>query len=126
MSGHRTQRMASLIRAELARILIEEVSDPRLREIVITEVELSKDLKQAKVFFTASQQHPVSAKQDKELQRGFSRALPFFRRKIGDNLEIRFVPELEFCRDTHGESVNRLLGIFDDISEHSLEKSKLN
>ena len=107
----RTQRMASLIRSELARLLIEEVSDPRLREIVITEVELSPDLKNARVYFA------IDASHLKEVSQGFQRAIPFFRKKLGDNLALRYVPELLFQVDEHGNSLTRLLHIFDEIEK---------
>lgn len=112
--SRRTQRMATLLRAEMARLLIEEVSDPSLREIIITDVELSKDLKHARVFF-APQQGEITPKQEKEIDKGLHRAVPFFRRKIADNLDLRYVPELIFQRDQHGESVSRLLHIFEEV-----------
>jgi ribosome-binding factor A len=102
--------VASLIRSELARLLIEEISDPRLKEVVITEVELSKDLKHARVLFAKGEANL------KEVDRGLHRAIPFFRRKLGDNLQLRFVPELDFQVDTHGDSLNRLLHLFDDVA----------
>jgi len=109
-NSRRTQRMASLIHSELARLLIEEVSDPRLREIVITEVELSPDLKSGHVFFALGTAKP------KEVSEGFQRATPFFRKKLGDNLALRFVPTLQFHVDEHGNSLTRLLHIFEEIS----------
>lgn len=105
--------MASLLRAELARLLLEEVSDPSLHEILITDVQITKDLKTARVFF--SPQGEYSPKQEKETQKGFQRASSFFRRKIGDNLELRHVPALSFERDGHGQTVSRLLNLFEEV-----------
>lgn len=101
--------MASLIRSELARVLIEEVSDPSLREVVITEVELSRDLKNARVFYAKG------AANVKEVGRGLHRALPYFKRKLGDNLQLRHIPDLQFEVDTHGESLTRLMNLFHEI-----------
>lgn len=115
----RTQRMASLIRAELARLLIEEISDPSLKEILITDVTLSKDLKHARVFFAKPGE--VSTKEEKEMYKGFTRAIPFLKRKIGDNLQLRFIPQLEFERDRHGESVTRLLHLFEEVEQPKKE-----
>jgi ribosome-binding factor A len=112
--------MASLIRGELARVLIEEVSDPSLKEIVITDVDLSPDLKHAKVFF--SRGGDLSETQEQAIARGFDRASPFFRRKIGEHLKLRYVPDLEFRRDLHGESLNRLMHLFDDVAIGSDKK----
>jgi len=109
----RAQRLASLVRAELATLLLEEVSDPSLKDILITDVQISKDLKSAKVFFIPNGE--CSAKQEKETIKGFERASSFFRRKIGENLDLRFVPALVFERDLHGQSVSRLLHLFNEV-----------
>jgi ribosome-binding factor A len=108
--SRRTHKVASLIRSELARLLIEEISDPRLKEVVITEVELSRDLKHARVLFAKGEGNL------KEINQGLNRAVPFFRRKLADNLQLRYVPELGFQVDTHGDSLNRLLHLFDDVA----------
>jgi len=108
----RLQRMASLLLGEIQRLLIEEVSDPGLRAIHVTEVKLSRDLKQATVRF--SQREAVSVP-EKEVLRGFRRAGPFLRKRIAENLELRYVPALEFEKDTQGESINRLLHLMEEV-----------
>jgi len=108
--NRRTQRVASLIRGELARVLLEEIADPALSTIHVNEVELSNDLKHARVFFSPGE----SQLKEKDLQRGLQRALPFFRRKLGDNLDLRYVPELEFEEDKHGDTVNRVFTLLRD------------
>src|SRR4051812_48854883 len=108
--SRRPHKVASLIRSELARLLIEEISDPSLKDVVITEVELSRDLKLARVLFAKGEANL------KEVDRGLHRAAPFFRRKLGDGLQLRFVPALEFQLDTHGDTLNRLLHLFDDVA----------
>jgi ribosome-binding factor A len=103
--------MASLIRSELAKVLIEDVSDPRLKDVVITEVELSTDLRNARVFFARG------TSDLKEVDRGFKRAVPFLKRKLGEDLDLRYIPDLEFKVDTQGESINRLMSLFEDIKK---------
>ena len=110
-ASRRTHKVASLVRSELARLLIEEISDPRLKDIVITEVELTKDLRQARILFVKG-----DATSLKEVERGLKRGVAFFRRKIGENLGLRYVPELQFVVDDHGDSLNHLLHLFDDVA----------
>ncbi len=110
--AHRAQKMASILRGEIARLLISEVSDPRLKNIVITEVELTKDLRQAKVFYESGLSSDV-----KEVKRGLSKAVPFFRRRIGSNLDLKYVPELTFESDEHGNNLNRILGVLKQVQE---------
>ena len=49
--NQRTHRIASVIRKEIAQIIQNDINDPRIKDAVITEVEISKDLKHAKIFF---------------------------------------------------------------------------
>ena len=116
--NRRTQRMASLIQSSLARLLLQEVSDPGLREIIITEVEVSADLKHAKVYFTQGLT-PDNAIKEKDIQKGFKRALPFLKRKIGEELELRNIPDLQFKVDTHHESMSHLFEVMDQPENKS-------
>jgi ribosome-binding factor A len=110
--SHRVQKMASLIRSEIARLLVAEVADPRLQHLVITEVELSKDLRHARVFYEAGQ-----SSDQKEILRGLSRAGAFFRKKIGTNLDLKYVPELSFQADVHSSNLNRVLSALEQVKK---------
>lgn len=114
--SHRVQKMSSLIRSELARLLLTEVSDPRLQKIAITEVELTGDLRQARVFFDAQGDL-------KEVNRGLQKANPFLRRRLGAKLELRYVPELKFQRDEHGSQLAHLYQVMEEV-KHAEHMSK--
>ncbi len=109
-SPRRNNRVASLIQAEIARLIVGEIADPQLQGITITDVVLSSDLKYAKVFF-----HPGFG-DAKEIEKGILRALPFFRRAIGRNLSLRQVPELKFEVDTHTDGLNAILGLLEKVA----------
>jgi len=110
--SHRVQKMASLLRSELARLLITEVSDPRLQHLAITEVEVTRDLREAKVFFDGGQ-----GADPKEIKRGLSKAVSFLRRRLGQNLELKHVPELKFQADGHGDNLKHLFQVMDDVKK---------
>lgn len=110
--SHRVQKMASLIRSELARLIVSEVSDPRLQHVVITEVEVSRDLRYAKVFFEGG-----GLVEPKEINKGLARAVPFFRRKLGSNLDIKHVPEIIFEADKKATNVSRVLSLLDEVQK---------
>lgn len=113
--AHRAQKLASILRGEIARLLISEVSDPRLKNIVITEVELTKDLRQAKVFYEGG-----LSSDGKEITRGLSKAVAFFRRRIGSNLDLKYVPELTFESDQHGSNLNRILSVLEEVQKNGV------
>jgi len=111
-----------LIKEELARVLLHEIADPRLNGLVINDVDVNADLKHAKVYFTPT----VETVKPRELEQGIKRAMPFLRRRIGDNLELRYVPELEFCRDEHGDQVARLYSILDSVNVNKANGEESN
>jgi ribosome-binding factor A len=122
MSTRRVQQVASLIRTELARTIREDVSDPSLRGISLHDVQLSNDLRYAKVFYACeisldNDPAPPTAIRVKEIEKGFHRALPFFKKKLADKLQLRYVPSLEFHWDVHAESVNRLYDLFEEVHQ---------
>ena len=49
--NQRVYRIGSVIRKEIAQIIQNDINDPRIKDVVITDVEISKDLKHAKLFF---------------------------------------------------------------------------
>jgi len=111
MSTRRTKQMGSLIQETLAQLLQREVSDPRLQNIVVTDVQMSADLKLARVYFTKAQS--AIDWNEKESLQGFKKASPYLRKMIGERLELRSVPELRFEKDTHPEELNRLLNLIE-------------
>jgi ribosome-binding factor A len=103
--------MGSLVHETLAQLLLKSVSDPRLQDVVVTEVEMSGDLKQARVYFTKTDVEKDWS--EKEVLQGFKKAAPYLKRMLGQKLELRSVPELQFERDTHSEGLNRLLHLIE-------------
>ena len=112
-ASRRTQRMAVLVREELSKLLLEEVSDPRIHDVSVRHVEMTGDLKLAKVFveFQVPQAEvPLVAgpKTVQECLSGLRHAAPFLRRKLGEKLDLRFTPELRFSEDTEGRAMDKL------------------
>lgn len=104
----RTDRISDSIRREVADILSREVKDPRLAFITITQVSVTKDLKNARVFFTAMREgHELEA-----LCEGLQRAAGFVQWKLGARLQLRNTPRISFVYDTsvaQGIRMNRIL-----------------
>jgi ribosome-binding factor A len=100
----RADRVSGLIQAELSRVMLREVKDPRLHEVVITAVRLSADLRHARVLFTASAR-PGGVE---EVLSGLQSAAGFLRGHLGRALHLRYAPELTFEAD---DSVERSLHV---------------
>ena len=96
--SRRAERVGDLIREEMADLLRKEIDDPRLKTgalVSITEVEVSDDLRHAKVFVTVL----GSDQEAKDAFAALHRAEPFLRRELGPRLRLRYLPEIHFHMD---------------------------
>lgn len=111
MSRHsfkRTARVSSLIRQALAEIIAAEVKDPAVRQITLTDVEVSGDLREAKVFFC----HHGDEATEVAILDGLERASGYLRRQLGTRISVRTTPSLRFIVDRsldYGASIERAL-----------------
>jgi ribosome-binding factor A len=102
--GSRATRVGDQIRAELAELLTREVHDPGIGFLTVTQVKVSPDLQQARVFYTTL----GDDKARKETARALERATPFLRRHVGRRLQLKRVPELTFSFDEAVEKNDRI------------------
>ena len=98
----RTQRVNHFLHEELARLLQSTVRDPRLQEVNLTGVEVSRDLSHAKVFFTLMKD--ASSEERTELTAVLSKVSGFLRSELAKASTMRTVPSISFRFD---ESVGR-------------------
>ena len=107
----RRARLSQAIRQVLSELLLTDMKDPRLAGVVISEVELSGDLKQARAYFS------VIGDEERERQAadGLRQARSFLRREMGRRLRIHNAPELEFLRDKGYERADRMERLLDQL-----------
>jgi ribosome-binding factor A len=96
-----------MIQRYLSTALRQEIKDPRLVNVTITDVVLSPDLRSAKIYFTVVNDIETAA-----AQAALLKASGHFRHIIATNLELRYTPTLTFFYDetiAHAERLDRLL-----------------
>lgn len=98
---HTRQRVAHDLRARLAEIFAQRVSDPRLRELSVTDVRPSADLSFARVFWSTLGDRQAA-------EQALEHAKPFVRRCLAELLQLRRVPEIAFVRDDTLERAGRI------------------
>ena len=98
----RTQRVSHYLHEELARLLQNTVRDPRVQDVNLTGVEVSRDLSHAKVFFTLM--NDVTSEERTEISAVLSRVSGFLRSELAKQSSMRTVPRISFRFD---ESVGR-------------------
>lgn len=111
--SQRTDRLDSQIQAELMDLMHREMKDPRIGFVTITRVETARDLGHARVWVSvlgddAQQAASLSAMTD---------AAPWLRRRLGERLTLRHIPELAMRRDTSIEEGDRILRLLREIDE---------
>ncbi len=109
--GSRPDRVADQLRAELADLLAREVHDPGIGFVTLTRVQVSGDIQQARVFYTALGDKTARQRTGRALER----AAPFLRRQIGKRLRLKRVPELRFLYDESIEGQVRVEQILDEL-----------
>lgn len=91
----RVKRVAEMVRQELGQILANDLSDPRIGLVTVTAVEMSPDLRTAKVAVSLLGT-PASRR---SAMRGLQSALPHIRSRLGKELNLRCVPEILLRQD---------------------------
>jgi ribosome-binding factor A len=108
----RKHRVAEELKRELGILITTEVKDPRVRLVAITDVEVSQDLKYAKVYAGTFDVTAPAEDSSKALE-GLNAARGFLKRAIGKRLRLRVMPELRFIEDTTERDAQRMSGLID-------------
>lgn len=95
MQYQRRDRVGDLIKREIAQIIQRELKDPGIGFVTITDVEVSADLKQAKVFYSVLGDEDAKRKSELALKR----ASGFIQNEIGGRLRLKYTPEVLFRFD---------------------------
>lgn len=109
--GVRPGRVANAIRREVSNIIQEELKDPRIGFTTVTKVEITPDLKYAKIYYTVL----GDEKTRKSTEIALRNAKGFIKNLIGDRLKLKFMPELTFKMDKTFEYQERIDKILDKI-----------
>ncbi len=111
----RSARVADVIRNEISILLIQKVRDPNISDVAVSRVEVSDDLKYAKIFYTIQGQTKGTARAGKALER----AKGFMRSHLAKTLNLRYTPALQFRFDATAAKVEELEKLFQEIAEES-------
>jgi ribosome-binding factor A len=109
----RPEQLAELIREEVSQIVGYELDDPRVETVVVTDVRVSENLRDASVYVTAEGTEGEKTAALKALQH----AAPYVRRQLSILLNLKYTPELHFVRDTVEESAARVDELLSEIEK---------
>jgi ribosome-binding factor A len=103
-SGVRLQRIADRIRLELSEMLIKEISDPRLRQVFVTDVRVDRELAYADVYLSAVE----GKSRSEEVLAGMKSARGFLRLTLSSRVDLRAFPRLRFHWDPTPENADHI------------------
>lgn len=110
-SFKRADRVADLIKVEIADLLLKTIKDPRIGSVTITGVKVTDDLRTARIFFVEMGKDTCSA----VVLTGLGKAAGFLRRELSRRLQLRHVPELLFTYDPSFAYGNRIESLLMEI-----------
>lgn len=111
MRFKRSKRIQELLLEEISKLLQRGLKDPRIGFATITGVELTDNLKYAKVFVSM-----MGKEEEKnDTMDGLKSATGYIRRCLGKNLYLKYIPEVEFIRDDTADRAERITRILHDL-----------
>jgi len=116
----RLQRIADRIRQELSELLIREISDPRLRQIFITDAKVDRELAFADIDVSAVE----GAQRSAEILAGLEHAAGFLRHVLAERIELRTFPRLRFHWDPTPEHADHIEKILAELKKNERPAEK--
>ena len=113
MKNKRAIRVGELLKEEISQIVLREMKDPRIGFVSITDVEVSGDLRHAKVFISVY----GTDKEKEETLNGLQQAQGFVRKLVGERVKIHHTPEIIFRYDDSIENGVHISEIIKDLKE---------
>lgn len=95
MGQLRVEKVQELMKQEVSKMLLRDIKDPRIGFVTVTQVELTGDLREAKIYVSIM----GSEQQIEDSWQGLQSALGFIRREIGRRIRLRFTPSISFALD---------------------------
>ena len=116
----RPERLAGALKEEISEVVGYELDDPELQNATVTDVEVSPDLRDAKVYVLINGEEPEIKRTLKHLQN----AAGFVRQQVALNLDLRFAPHVHFARDSAEENAARVGRLLSELTVKGELKEK--
>lgn len=110
----RVQRAQSVMMEEISLTVLSELKDPRVKNVTITGVKLSPDLKNATVYFSVLGNKEETA----QAQEGLDRAASFIRKQIAQKIQMKFTPQLRFEYDDTIKKAAHIIELLEQAKKH--------
>lgn len=116
MKGHdfqRSDRVGQQIHELVAQLFVTTISDPRLTEVEITDVDVSPNLRNARIYYVLREGEEPT-REVREALKGVAR---FIKSRLGGELQLRYVPSVEFRFDEAADKGRRIDELLSDLKD---------
>ena len=113
MSYKRVERIGDQIRVEISDIIARRLNDPRVGFVTVTAVEVSEDLRHAKVFVSVFGDDSTK----EETMKGLKSAAGFIKGEVGHRITLKFTPDLHFRLDESLDKAEHVLSILNELEK---------
>ncbi len=117
MTKRQTQ-VAEEIKQIISILLQRELKDPRIGFVTVTNVQVTQDLKYARIFVSVL----GTGEEQKATMQALTSGRGFIRRELASRMEIRFVPEIQFRLDKGVEYSDHINQLLNEIKESDAER----
>lgn len=114
---NRPKRLAELLKHEISELVQRHIKDPRIGFVSITDVEVSPDLRHAKVYVSVL----GNERERKATVAGLRSAAGFIKRELGRRLRVKHVPEITIIYDESLERGSRILNLIESVVQENTE-----
>jgi ribosome-binding factor A len=111
VSFKRADRVSEAIKREVSVMLTQEVKDPGIHFVTVTDVKTTDDLRNARIYVSVLGDEPTR----QESMRGLERAKGFLRGELGRRLQLRYTPEIQFYLDTTLDNAMKIKGLLNSL-----------
>jgi len=111
MEYQRADRVGDLLIEMISELLRKEIRDPRIGAVTLTAAKVSRDLRHARIYFNLLGR----PEERKDVLAGLKSATGFIRSKVGKQLNLRFVPTIEFVYDETEDEAQRIEGLLKQV-----------
>ena len=118
----RIDKVQEFIKQEVSQIIQKDIKDPRVGFVTVTDVEMTRDLRHAKIFLSLM----GSDEQKKATWEALNRALGFMRSEIGKRIRLRCTPELSLHLDKSLDYSNHIQKLLLQLEKDGTDKGDVS
>ena len=122
MGQLRIDKVQEFIKQEISQIIQKDIKDPRVGFVTVTDVEMTRDLRHAKIFLSLM----GSDEQKKATWEALNRALGFMRSEIGKRIRLRCTPELSLHLDKSLDYSNHIQKLLLQLEKDGTDKGDVS